>query len=84
MVQPLQHSQHPLRLYNYEPETHTFLQDVLLGLQKQHKELPSKYFYDAIGSQLFDQICMLDEYYPTRTELAILQAYVHEMADVLG
>lgn len=84
MVQPLQHSQHPLRLYNYEPETNTFLHEVVLGLQKPHKELPSKYFYDEMGSQLFDQICMLDEYYPTRTELAIMQAHAREMADVLG
>ncbi|WP_442512109.1 L-histidine N(alpha)-methyltransferase [Novipirellula sp. SH528] len=48
-----------------------FLADVLEGLQKPKKTLPCKYFYDGAGSRLFDEICELDEYYLTRTELAI-------------
>src|SRR5881409_2354000 len=48
--------------------------DVLDGLTKPFKELPPKHFYDARGAALFDEICELDEYYPTRCERAILQA----------
>ena len=46
--------------------------DVLTGLTAVRKYIPSKYFYDARGSQLFEEICRLPEYYPTRTELQIL------------
>jgi L-histidine Nalpha-methyltransferase len=46
--------------------------DVLDGLTRPFKELPPKHLYDARGSELFDQICELPEYYPTRTERAIL------------
>jgi L-histidine N-alpha-methyltransferase len=48
--------------------------DVLDGLTRPFKELPPKHFYDARGSELFEQICGLPEYYPTRTERAILTA----------
>jgi L-histidine Nalpha-methyltransferase len=47
--------------------------DVLDGLTKPFKELPPKHFYDSRGSELFDRICELPEYYPTRTEMAILR-----------
>lgn len=61
-----------------------FLRDVLEGLQREPKSLPSKYFYDARGSRLFDAICRLDEYYLTRTELAIMQGRAAEMVECLG
>jgi dimethylhistidine N-methyltransferase len=61
-----------------------FQADVLEGLQKPAKTLPCKYFYDARGSRLFEEICALAEYYPTRTELAILKRHVTEMAALLG
>jgi dimethylhistidine N-methyltransferase len=61
-----------------------FLRDVVHGLEQIHKQLPCKYFYDEIGSALFDEICELDEYYLTRTELAILQAKAPEMAGAIG
>jgi len=48
-------------------------EDVLDGLTKPFKELPPKHLYDARGAELFDQICDLPEYYPTRTERAILR-----------
>lgn len=54
-------------------------EDVRRGLQKNPKELPPKYFYDAHGSKLFDQICELPEYYPTRTEHAILKRVADEI-----
>jgi dimethylhistidine N-methyltransferase len=61
-----------------------FLRDVIQGLRRPQKEIPCKYFYDALGSALFDEICELDEYYLTRTELAILKAHAAEMAAVIG
>lgn len=57
---------------------------MLQGLQKSPKELLSKYFYDDVGSQLFDQICELDEYYPTRIELSIMQERIAEMVSLFG
>ena len=58
--------------------------DVLAGLGGARKTLPCKYLYDERGSSLFERICELDEYYPTRTELAILAAHAGDMADRLG
>lgn len=65
-------------------EKSTFLSDVLAGLSQPAKAIPPKYFYDADGSHLFDLICETPEYYPTRTESAILQQYGAEMAEMLG
>lgn len=53
--------------------------DVLIGLTSAKKSLPSKYFYDEKGSKLFDEICRLPEYYPTRTELSILRLNAREI-----
>ena len=61
-----------------------FLTDVLDGLSLPKKRLPSKYFYDSAGSKLFDRITELDEYYLTRTELAIMRAHVGAMARRCG
>ena len=58
--------------------------DVIEGLTKTPKSLPSKYFYDQQGSQLFEEICQLPEYYPTRTEAAILQEYAQEIVAYTG
>lgn len=66
------------------PQRADFQGDVLAGLALPQKRLPSKYFYDARGSQLFDRICELEEYYPTRTELAIMRAHAAEMAARVG
>jgi dimethylhistidine N-methyltransferase len=61
-----------------------FRADVRAGLARSPKTLPCKYFYDRRGSQLFDDICRLPEYYLTRCELAIMQRHAADMADVLG
>ena len=61
-----------------------FLEDVIRGLGKPRKELPCKWFYDERGSELFEAISKLDEYYLTRTELAIMSAHAHEMAALIG
>lgn len=62
----------------------TFGDDVRLGLAHTPKQLPCKYFYDAEGSRLFDRITELPEYYPTRTELALMQTHVAAMARAIG
>ncbi len=61
-----------------------FMQDLKQGLARQRKSISPKYFYDAAGSRLFDQICELPEYYPTRTELSILRQNAPEIAQRLG
>jgi len=58
--------------------------DIIEGLGKQPRSIPPCYFYDEKGSQLFEQICELPEYYPTRTEGAILREYAQEIADLTG
>ena len=59
-------------------------EDVLDGLTRPLKELPPKYFYDSVGAMLFDQICELPEYYPTRTEAAILRRDAAEIVSRTG
>jgi L-histidine N-alpha-methyltransferase len=59
-------------------------QDVIQGLTATPKTLPPKYFYDDYGSQLFEKICELPEYYPTRTEASILKQYADEIAAITG
>ncbi len=61
-----------------------FLADVLAGLGKTPKCLPSKYFYDARGSELFERICAQPEYYLTRAELELMQYHVEVIAQALG
>jgi L-histidine N-alpha-methyltransferase len=58
--------------------------DVLDGLTRPFKELPPKHFYDARGSELFERICELPEYYPTRTELGILTHRADEIVAQTG
>ncbi len=55
-----------------ETDERSLANDVLDGLTRPFKEIPAKHFYDARGSDLFEQICELPEYYPTRAERAIL------------
>jgi L-histidine N-alpha-methyltransferase len=58
--------------------------DVLDGLTRPFKELPPKHFYDAYGAELFDRICELPEYYPTRAERAILEERSAEIVAATG
>jgi L-histidine Nalpha-methyltransferase len=62
----------------------TFARDLLAGLQSEPRSVSPKYFYDLQGSVLFDRICELDEYYPTRTEMALLSRHGREMAECMG
>ncbi len=56
--------------------------DIIQGLKQTPKNLPAKYFYDDRGSALFEQICELPEYYPTRTEAWILSQFADEIAQI--
>lgn len=71
-------------LLDFEPEPDDFRAEVLHGLEQAPKTLPCKFFYDECGSYLFDQICELEEYYPTRTEMAIMCEHVQAMCALLG
>ena len=61
-----------------------FARELLAGLARQPRAVAPKFFYDAPGSALFDRICELPEYYPTRTELALLERHAKEMAEWIG
>jgi len=76
--------QRAIRLHHDQPVRNRMREDVLHGLRQPHKWLPSKYFYDARGSELFELICEQPEYYLTRVELAILRDHIGEIADAVG
>lgn len=67
-----------------EAENAQFAADLHAALTRAPKAISPKYFYDEIGSRLFEQICDLPEYYPTRTELALLQQHAPAMAAAMG
>lgn len=73
-----------MRLHDFKTAQDRLRAEVLSGLRKPQKELPSKYFYDEHGSHLFECICGLDEYYIPRTESSIMEAYVEEIVELLG
>lgn len=60
------------------------LSEVINGLSQRQKHLPSKLLYDEKGSALFNEICELEEYYPTRTEMQIMQDNIDEIGSLLG
>jgi len=66
------------------PAQQSMLADVVAGLSQPQKRIPPKYFYDPRGCELFEAICGLPEYYPTRTELAIMRLHAGAMARRLG
>jgi dimethylhistidine N-methyltransferase len=73
-----------LRLIDLHPEQTDFRQEVLRGLRKPQKELSAKFFYDEQGSDLFEEITGLPEYYLTRTEIGILDRNAEEMVRMMG
>lgn len=73
-----------IRFHEIHSPDNNFSADVISGLEKRPARIPPKYFYDAKGSGLFDQITELAEYYPTRTEIDILKKNADEIADLVG
>jgi L-histidine Nalpha-methyltransferase len=71
-------------LNNYYQELKDNGEDVIQGLTRSSKSLSPKYFYDDLGSELFEKICELPEYYPTRTEAWILSQYADEIIETTG
>src|SRR5262245_63591186 len=61
-----------------------FADAVLAGLSRKPRSIPCRFFYDARGSELFEEITKLDEYYPTRIETVLLEAYGGEIAALTG
>lgn len=74
----------PVMVDDHQPGRDDLLDDILRGLSATPRRLPSKYFYDARGSELFERICEQPEYYPTRVELAIMHDNVDAIAAALG
>ncbi|MFC2012924.1 L-histidine N(alpha)-methyltransferase [Chloroflexota bacterium] len=73
-----------IELSDFNPGRGRFLAESISGLEKPQKELPCKYFYDERGASLYESICTLEEYYIPRTEAAIMETRVREMAGIIG
>ena len=73
-----------LRFFGSVVPADSFREDAIAGLSLPQKSLPPKYFYDARGSRLFEAICRLKEYYPTRSELALTRAHLEAIARFAG
>jgi len=74
----------PISLLDLEPASCDAEQEILVGLNQAQKQISPKYFYDETGSRLFDEICEQPEYYPTRTELGIMQSHIGDIANLVG
>jgi len=74
---------HPA-LHDLEPSVDAFHAELLRGLSRRPKSIAAKFFYDETGCQLFDEICCLDEYYLTRTEMRILREKAAEICALFG
>jgi dimethylhistidine N-methyltransferase len=72
-----------VKFYDLHPPLADFRAEVLQGLQQPEKTISPKFLYDKKGAELFEKICSLEEYYLTRTEIAILQKYAGEIADLI-
>lgn len=70
--------------HNPQPSTSPFLADVLAGLAQSPKAIPARWLYDNVGSELFEEITALPEYYPTRVETALLEAHCAEVGAFVG
>jgi len=70
--------------HDLKPAAGCFLHEVIAGLSRPQKEINPKYFYDARGSALFEAICTLPEYYPTRIEIELMREHGREMVHCLA
>ncbi len=71
-------------ILDLHPKIGSIRDEVLEGLSSAQKTLPCKYLYDKAGSVLFDRICEVKDYYPTRTELSIIEACADKIRDAIG
>lgn len=84
MTTALQYPSSTVTLYDLHPPLEDFRAEVLSGLSQSEKSLSPKFLYDKAGSELFDAICALDEYYLTRTEIGILQTCALDIVALMG
>ena len=68
----------------HEAARDDFAEAVLSGLARERRSIPCRFFYDAVGSELFEEITKLEEYYPTRAETALLETHRAEIARMVG
>ena len=80
----MQLSRRPIEVIDLHPHISSFRDDVIAGLRARPRSIPPKYFYDRKGSELFEKITELPEYYLTRTEIAILHERAGEIASSIG
>ncbi len=73
-----------VKVLHYDLSSSNMIEDIHIGLSKKQKKISPKYFYDEKGSQLFDKITQLPEYYLTRVETQILKKYAKEFCKLLG
>ena len=73
-----------ISISDFQPEPEDFLSEVLQGLKKTPKQLPTKYLYDELGSALYERICTLDEYYLPGIEVEIMERNIDEIVQLLG
>jgi len=80
----IQNDQTSISFYDFHPEITDLQEEVINGMNKFPRSIAPKFFYDEKGSQLFDAICETSEYYPTRTEMTILEQNIDEIAEHVG
>ncbi len=73
-----------IRFYDHHPAPASLRDEVFQGMARRPRAIPPKFFYDSRGSALFEAICRTPEYYPTRTEIALLRAHAGEIATLIG
>jgi dimethylhistidine N-methyltransferase len=74
----------PIDLIDHEPKSINMLKEVLVGLSKGQKSIDPKFLYDKNGSEIFEKICEVPEYYPTKAETEILTRHASEIAEFIG
>jgi dimethylhistidine N-methyltransferase len=77
-------SQRLKKISNFHPEREQFLKEVLQGLARTPRELPTKYLYDERGSEFYERICELQEYYIPGLEIKIMKDHIQEIVRLLG
>lgn len=84
-AEPLRQGAHAsFHFHDHAPALENFREAVIAGLSRTEKSIPCQFLYDETGSRLFDQICEQPEYYPTRTEMRILERHAGDMAQCAG